>query len=464
MNQTQKHFHFMGISGIGVSGIAKILKQQGHIISGCDRSIDSKHIKELSALKCNISSTHQSDICNDPTIDTLVFTSAISKNHPEILQAQKNEVRCLLRAEALAEIMAKQTSIAIAGSHGKTSTSSLMGHLLLYANQDPSIIVGGHINSINSNAQYGKGKYLVAEADESDRSLLKLPKKYTIITNVNLEHLETYTDFDDVKKTFTTFINSTPQNGHNVICIDSQGVQDILPTITTPYSTYGQSELADIQPINITLNTESSTFDIYHKKSNNILGTITLPQAGLHYVINATGAIALALHLNIPFPNIQKALSTFTGVDRRFSFKGIAKTNRALIFDDYGHHPIEIINALTIARKKASKKLIVVFQPHRFSRTKHLWSQFIDTFANSMIDTIIITDIYAASEQPIDAVSSKNLVEAIKQKNPKKSVFYCPIDPELEHIYNLVNKISSKDDLLLLLGAGKVNKLAEKLI
>lgn len=459
----KKHIHFIGISGIGMSGIAKILKQQGHIISGCDSGIDQKHIDELQNLGCIISKQHHSSLCNDITIDTVVYTTSINYNHPELQNARAKNITIMHRAEMLAQIMSQKTSIAVAGSHGKTSTTSLIGHILLQAQLDPTIIVGGHIHAMQSNAYHGTGQYLVAESDESDRSFLRLPKTYSIVTNVDLEHLETYKDLDDIKETFLTFINNTPETGKTVLCIDDAGIQSIERNITAPYTTYGQSSQADIQAKNICLNADYSTFDIYQKSTGQSLGTIYLSQPGLHYVLNATGAIALALHLNIPFLAIQESLRSFSGVDRRFSYCGTSTLHKAHIFDDYGHHPLEIYYALQIARKKAQHKLAVVFQPHRFTRTKFLWDNFIQTFAQAPIDLLIITDIFPASEQPIESINSHSFVEELKKQCPQKHILYCPFDTEMQEIQHLLNQFLQKDDLLLLLGAGKVNKLAKKL-
>lgn len=464
MQHIKKHFHFIGISGIGMSGLAKIMKQQDHIVSGCDTGIDNKHIHELQNLGCSISSHHQSAICNDPTIDTTVYTSSVPSTHPELEQARKNNISILHRSELLAQLMSQQISIAIAGSHGKTSTTALISHIFLQANYNPTIIIGGHSASIKSNAQYGTGDYLIAETDESDRSFLILPKKYGIVTNIDIEHLETYKNFDDIKQSFLQFINSTQFNGMQILCIDDKGVQSIISQVQVPYITYGQSLQAEVQARNIQLNIDNSVFEIYQKSTNTTLGIVTLSQPGIHYVLNATGAVALALHLKIPFSTIQTALATFNGVDRRFSFCGISTHHGAYIFNDYGHHPLEIHYALTIARKKAKKNLVVVFQPHRFTRTKFLWNDFINVLSQDLIDTLIITDIFAASETPIETVTSKRLVEEINQQLPHKKIIYCPFTTEMADIKLILDQTLQKDDLLLLLGAGKVNKLEAKLI
>lgn len=464
MQPPKTHIHFMGISGIGMSGIAQVLRQQGYTISGCDTGIDHHITKKLQELGCQIAPEHNSICCHDETINIIVYNSFIPKNHPELLRGKDKGISIVHRAEMLAKIMKEKRSIGVAGSHGKTSTSAIMGHLLLAASQDPTIIVGGVINDIESNAHYGTGDLLVAETDESDRSLLLLPKIYSIITNIDIEHLETYKDFDDIKETFLQFANNIPDEGINVLCIDDPGINAIMPNITVPYITYGQSHNADIQMRNLSLSSDSSTFNVYRKSSSSTLGEIRLSQPGIHYALNATSTIALALHLNIPFLVIQKALSTFHGVDRRFSYKGVTSLHGAHIFDDYGHHPLAIDYALAVARKKAINKLIVVFQPHRFSRTQHLWKDFITTFSSSAIDTLIITDIYPAFEEPIESITSQNIVEEIKKLCPKKIVIYCPFSKDMSELEDIINATLKKDDLLLLLGAGKINGLAKKLL
>ncbi|MBM18151.1 MAG: UDP-N-acetylmuramate--L-alanine ligase [Epsilonproteobacteria bacterium] len=464
MHNSSKHIHFIGISGIGMSGIAKILLQQGYTISGCDQNINEKHVQELRKLGCTIATTHLHNICLNSSINSVVYSSNVSTDHPELQYARQNNIPILLRADMLALLMKEKESIGIAGSHGKTSTSAIVAHILSYCKLDPSVIIGGHINTINSNAHNGKGKYLVAETDESDRSLLRLPKTYNIVTNVDLEHLETYTNFQDIQNTFIEFINTTMSSGISVLCIDDTGIQSIIPNITTPFITYGQSSHADIQIHNILLHANSSTFTIYHKATNTILGSITFPQAGLHYALNATGAIALALHLNLPFTQIQESLLSFTGVDRRFSYKGKSKQHNSDIYDDYGHHPLEINYALQVARKKAKNKLIVVFQPHRFSRTYHLWDNFVQVLSQNIPDLLIITDIYTANEKPIANISSQNLTAFIKKINPNTKIIYRPADNNFDSIISTLNDTLHTDDLLLLLGAGKVNKIADKLI
>lgn len=454
------HFHLMGIGGIGMSGIAKILALQGYKVSGCDLSCDEKNVSELKNLGANTCKGHFQSICKDKTINALVYSSAIKLNHPEIIHAQEQGIAIIQRAEILAELMKSKYSIAVAGSHGKTTTSSLLSHILLASNIDPTVIVGGHIKNIGTNAHLGSSSILVAEADESDRSFLFLHPTLSIITNIDLEHLETYKDLEDIKNTFLKFIDKLPFYGKAIICIDDQTNKSLLPYIRKKNITYGLTNEADVYATNISLDAAQSTFTVI--KNNIKLGTINLPIAGRHNVLNALAAITTALELELAFEQIKKAISTFAGVDRRFTQHGIWR--RAEIFDDYGHHPKEIENTLLVARKRAKNKLHVVFQPHRYSRTKHLWNDFISTFLKSNIDSLIITDIYAASEDPIDGITALELTHAIAQENPPFSVSYKPLDEQFNAIHADLEMQTNENDLILLLGAGKINQLAKILI
>lgn len=463
------HIHFMGIGGIGMSGIAKILISQGYRVSGCDSLVDQETIKDLIKLGCSIAPHHKHEICLDPTIETLVYSTDVLKTNKgsipyEMQLAKDRSIPVILRATMLAEIMRTKHSIAVAGSHGKTTTSSLLSHLLLYAQLDPTIIVGGYIHSIKSNAYFGKSDLLVAEADESDRSFLQLPKTFSIVTNINREHLDVYKDLNDIKQTFIQFLKQIPFYGKNIICIDDPGVQNIIPELTTPYITYGQSKSADIQIQNINLLDDKSTFDLFDSRHNQQIGSFSTSLPGIHNVLNSTSAIITGRLLEIPLKTIQDALSSFSGVDRRFTHKGTTSISKALIFDDYGHHPTEIYHTLQVARKKAKTRLVMIFQPQRFTRTKHLWNEFVDLFSSSNIDQLIITDIYPASEQPIENISSQQLVNEIKLKNPKTPVFYYTFEDNGKTILNQLKNYLEKDDLVLLQGAGKVNKLAKDLL
>jgi len=462
MYKKKGHLHFVGIGGIGMSGIAQILKCQGYKISGCDSDLAQKSIKDLKSLGCEIYHGNNTTKCHNSDIDILVYSSAIKNNNPEIIAAQKKGIPTIPRALMLAELMRTKYSIAIAGSHGKTTTTSLISHILIEAQMDPTVIIGGHLKNISTNARLGEGDFLVAEADESDKSLTHLQSTLSVLTNIDLEHLETYRDIDDIKETFTTFLNNLPFYGKAFLCSDDTHVMSLLPMPHIKIIKYGLSdEFADIYSKNVQLNPDNSTFTVFKKGEKKPLGNVTLTMPGKHNVQNCLAAIAVSLDLGINFSTIAKALENFKGIERRFCYKGIF--NGAEIFDDYGHHPKEIKNVLEVAKKRAKNKLIVAFQPHRYSRTHKLWDQFIETFLHSNIDQLIITDIYPASETPIAEINSKNLVKAINKRNPAFPVIYAPYDQELSQINHQIKTVVQSDDLILSLGAGKITNLAKTL-
>jgi len=459
----KSHFHFVGINGIGMSGIAKILYKQGHIVSGCDLTHDMVNVQELIDNHCNISNHHNSSICNDSSIDTLVYSSDVSYNSQELVAARNREIKTVQRAAILAEIMRLKYAIGVAGSHGKTTTTAMIGHILTEANTDPTIVVGGVMNNMNNNSRYGLGKYAVAETDESDRSLLLLPVTLAVLTNIDFEHANIYKNLTEVADVFTTYLNKLPFYGKAIVCLDDHNISKNLHNFTSDIITYGTTDKADIQAINIQLKADDSSFDIMNNTTKTVIGHFIMSMPSLYNVLNATAAIATCLELEIPVEKIQHALTSFQGVDRRFTLKGIT-SNSIEIFDDYGHHPTEIYHSLITARRKSKNNLIVVFQPQRYSRTYHLWDEFVTTFHKSDINHLILTDIYAASETAIENITGQRLAEEIQKKSPQISVHFIPFHPDLHAIHDKVIEISSKNDLVLLLGAGKVNKIAEKLL
>jgi UDP-N-acetylmuramate--alanine ligase len=461
MYKKKAHLHFVGIGGIGMSGIATILKYQGYTISGCDADMHQKSINDLKHLGCKIYEGNNTNQCNDTSIDILVYSSAIKQNNPEIIAAQKRGIPTIGRALMLAELMRTKYSIAIAGAHGKTTTTSLISHILIEAKKDPTVIIGGHLTTISSNARYGGGDFLVAEADESDRSFLSLHATLAIVTNIDLEHLETYTDLDDIKNTFRQFLNNLPFYGKAILCTDNPNVQSLLPLPHLKTIKYGLDQThADLFATDIVLAADHSTF-LVHKKDAETLGSITFSMPGEHNICNALAAIALSMELEIPFQTIAHALKHFGGIDRRFTFKGIYQG--AEIYDDYGHHPEEIRNTLIVARKRTQGKLIVLFQPHRYTRTQKLWDSFIETFYKSTIDHLIITDIYPASESPISEITAFNLVTALRQRITSFPIEYAPFQPNFAAIRMSLSALAQPGDLILLLGAGKINTISSLL-
>ncbi len=464
MYNKKSHIHFVGIGGIGMSGIATILKYQGYTISGCDKDLDQKSIANLQSIGCEIYEGNNTPCCHSKNIDTVVYSSAIKPDDPEIIAAQIRGIPTISRAHMLAELMRTKHSIAIAGAHGKTTTTSLISHILLEAKLDPTIIIGGHLKTISTNAYLGNGDFLVAEADESDRSLLHLHATVAVVTNIDLEHLETYRDLADIKQTFSHFLGNLPFYGKAIVCIDDDNIQSILPIPhikTLKYGIENHNE-ADIYAHNINLNPDSCDFEVWLRTSKEPFAKIHLTMPGIHNVQNALAAITLAYDLGIPFNQISNALNNFKGIDRRFTFKGTF--NEIEIFDDYGHHPKEIEHTLVIAKKRTKKGLTVLFQPHRYTRTQRLWNDFVKLFAESQIDHLFITDIYPASEIPIEGISGKSLVDAIKQVNSHISATYIPYNSDLIAIKKEIVKTLRPGDLLLLQGAGKVNKITSMLL
>lgn len=460
MYNKKAHIHFVGIGGIGMSGIAHILKAQGYTISGCDLDLDQKSVQDLLKLGCIIYEGNNTTNCSDNSIDILVYSSAIGAKNPEVVQAQQRGIPTIARALMLAELMRTRFSIGVAGSHGKTTTTSLISHILIESNYDPTVIIGGHLKSISNNARLGQGDFLVAETDESDRSFLHLYPTLAVVTNIDREHLDTYADIDDIKKTFKQFLSNIPFYGKAIVCADDPHIQSLLPISHIKTIKYGIENNAEWIARSIILHPASSNFELYHH--NQFIGDIELSIPGKHNILNTLAAIATVHELQVPLTAFSKALSSFKGIERRFSFKGIIKN--AEFFDDYGHHPTEIDQTLTVARKRANKsKLIVIFQPHRYTRTEKLWHEFIKVFSIHAIDHLIITDIYAASEPPIPSVTGYAFAEAIQKSCCSYPVTYLPYDNEFSHIKKFIGPFLEPDTLVLLLGAGKMNKLFDKL-
>jgi len=466
MNTKKKHIHFVGIGGIGMSGIATILHHHGCTISGCDPDIKQDTITHLKNLGCAVYHGNNNSACNDSSIDTLVYIPMYATIIPgvmaEITRAQTRNIPVISRAQMLAQLMHNKQSIAIAGSHGKTTTTALVSHILIEAAMDPTVVIGGHAHNIASNARVGKSNFLVAEADESDRSFLQLHPTYAVITTIDLEHLETYANLDDIKQTFKQFIGNLPAQGTAIVCIDDENICSLLPLQHVKTITYALDKVADFYARNIILNTDHSLFTVYTKNSLTPCGTIMLPMPGKHNIANALAAIALAHELAIDFNIIAHSLASFSGIARRFSFCGTYKN--AEIFDDYGHHPKEIENTLIVARKRAKNRLIAIFQPHRYTRTDKLWSQFLTTFTESTIDTLIITDIYSAGEYPINTITSEHLARELQLLNPPFTVHYAPFTDDFQHIKQAIDKYIGPNDLLLLLGAGKMHLISQLLV
>lgn len=456
MNAQQKHIHFVGIGGIGMSAIATILCKQGFVVSGCDSNLEQESIKLLQQIGCKVCYGNNSPECHDNSIETVVYSSIIPHNHPELARARTKRIPVIPRGLMLAELMHTKKSIAIAGSHGKTTTTSLLAHIFIQAKKDPTVLIGGHLSSIANNAHHGNSDLLIAEADESDRSLLYLKATDALITNIDFEHPETYKNIDDVVNVFKQFINNLPFYGTVFINSDDFYAQQLCQLTHRKIITFGiNCTDAHIHATNITLNPDHSLFIVNTGKD---IFSCMLPIPGKYNIYNALGAIAIALHHQISPSIITNALQIFGTIKRRFYFHGTWLG--AEVFDDYAHHPQEISCVLEAAKNRAKNNLIVVFQPHKFSRTNHLWNDFIHTFKCKNIDYLIMTDIYPAGEQPITNITSENMINAINQNDNQNFAYYAQNN---EIIINMLDKHAQKDDLILFLGAGPIYRLAHKL-
>ncbi len=450
MYKKNRTIHFVGIGGIGMSGIAEVLNNLGYKIQGSDlrRSSVTDRLEEL-GVKIFIGHNEE----NVKRAEIVVVSSAINEKNPEVKTALNKGIPVIKRAEMLSELMRMKYGIAIAGTHGKTTTTSMVGTILNNAEFDPTIVIGGKLDSLGSNAKLGKGEFLVAEADESDGSFLLLNPTIAVITNIDPEHLDYYKNgIEEIKDTFVQFVNKIPFYGVAVVCLDHENVQEILPKIKKRVISYGFLAQADVKAENIKQEGFSTEFTVVIKNKN--MGKITINMPGIHNVYNALAAISVAWELDIDFNIIQEALNRFSGVNRRFYIKG--EINDTLIIDDYAHHPVEI-KATLKAAKGFNKRIIAVFQPHRYSRTKELLEQFATAFYNA--DKLIITDIYAASETPIKDITAKTVFEKIKEYG-HKDVHYIPGFEDIsEFLYNVIEK-----DLVITLGAGDIWKVGEMLL
>jgi len=453
MYRKTKHIHFVGIGGIGMSGIAELLLSLGYRVSGSDlRTTDiTRRLEQLGGV---VYEGHEAAWVAGA--DVVVTSTAIPANNPEVVAAKEAHVPVIQRAEMLAELMRlKKYGIAVAGSHGKTSTTSMVAAVLAAALLDPTVVVGGKVHGLGSNAKLGEGEFLVAEADESDGSFLKLSPVIEVVTNIDLEHLDYYRDIEHIKEIFLEFIDRLPFYGVAVVCIDNDHVAQILPRIQKRILTYGLSEQADLQAIKISSGNGTSRFTV--RQGGTELGEIRLKRPGRHLIYNSLAAVCVGLELEIDFPVIARALETFQGVQRRLQVKGEA--GGVLVVDDYGHHPTEIKATLDAVREGwPDRRVVVAFQPHRYTRTQGLFAEFVTAFRRA--DVLVLTDIYAASEQPIEGVSSEHLQEAIKQHGQRHTHFIPHLVQQPQALLPLVQP----GDLLLTLGAGNIVRAGEQVL
>jgi UDP-N-acetylmuramate--alanine ligase len=446
-----KHIHFVGIGGIGMSGIAEVLLNLDYKVSGSDLR-ESDTTRRLRELGGEIRIGHRAENITSPHV--VVISSAVKKDNVEVVAAREKQVPVIPRAEMLAELMRLKYGVAIAGAHGKTTTTSMVATVLAAGGIDPTVVIGGKLNSLGSNAKLGQGEFLVAEADESDGSFLKLSPTIAVVTNIDAEHLDYYKDINEIKAAFLQFINKVPFYGVAILCLDQQHIQSLIPQIEKRYLTYGMSSQADYQAQDITFMPLGSKFRVVTPTGD--LGRFELSVPGLHNVSNSMAAIAVARELEVDLEVIRAALKGFSGVQRRFQIKGEAKG--VLVVDDYGHHPTEIRATLAAAKAALGRRVVCVFQPHRYTRTKHLFEEFLTAF--NQADRVIIMDIYAAGEQPVPGVSGQAVYEGIKKYGHKDAVYLGGRDEIVAHLSGTLRD----GDLLLTLGAGDVWKLGEAVL
>ncbi len=444
--------HFVGIGGIGMSGIAELLLNLGYRVSGSDIK-ESDITKRLASLGGVIHQGHKAD--NVQGCDVVVVSSAIAFENPEVNSAREQGIPVIPRAEMLAELMRLKYSIAIAGAHGKTTTTSIVADVLAAGGLDPTVVIGGKLLSIGSNARLGHGEFIVAEADESDGSFLKMSPSIAVVTNIDREHMDHYKDMAEIKDAFARFVDKIPFYGLSILCLDSEPVQDLIPYINKRYTTYGLTTQADLQAGDVTTEGFTSKFWVRHKRKR--LGKITLNLPGLHNVYNSLASIAVGLELNVPFDNIKAALEGLTGVHRRLEIKG--RAGGITVVDDYGHHPTEIKTTLNaISDSFPERRVGVIFQPHRYSRTQTLFEDFARSFYQA--DFLIVLPVYAAGEKPIPEVNSISLCKAIKAFGHKNVIHAPSKESALIEIENAVRE----GDVLITLGAGDVYRVGERFL
>jgi UDP-N-acetylmuramate--alanine ligase len=454
MYRKSKHIHFVGIGGIGMSGIAELLLNLGYKISGSDMQ-ESDITRRLASLGGTVHIGHDASWINGA--DVVVTSSAIADDNTEVQAAADTLIPVIPRAEMLAELMRlSKFGIAIAGSHGKTTTTSMVSWILAEAGLDPTVVIGGKVDCLGgTNAKLGEGDFLVAEADESDGSFLKLAPVLEVVTNIDLEHLDYYSSIEQIKEVFLDFIDKIPFYGAVILCLDDPHVSSILPAVKKRILTYGLTSQANVYAKGISTTGLKTRFEVC--RENKTLGGIMLPLAGVHNVYNALAAVTVGLELDIPFASIAAALHDFSGVQRRLQIKG--ERRNITVVDDYGHHPTEIRATLSALRDAwPERRLVVLFQPHRYSRTEALAEEFYTAFHEA--DILLLTEIYSASEAPIPGVTAEALLDGIKSHGHRHTYF----EPRFEKLPGKAMEILAPGDVVLSLGAGNIWRAGEKLL
>lgn len=446
-----KRIHFVGIGGSGMSGIAEVLINLGYRVTGSDAA-ESETTRRLASLGATVKIGHARK--NVFGADCVVYSSAVSADNPELKEAMRAKVPIIPRAEMLAELMKMKYGIAVAGTHGKTTTTSIIASILGHAGIDPTVVTGGKLNSIGTSAKLGSGDFLVAEADESDGSFLKLSPTIAVVTNIDREHMDHYRDMEEVKGAYLDFMNKVPFYGCAVVCLDDPVIQNLLPSIGRRFISFGLTAQADLHVKDFTQKGCDSTFEVWTGEER--LGRFTMGLPGVHNVYNALASIAVARELDINATDIKAGLEEFTGVERRFQTRGTV--GGVMVVDDYGHHPVEIKAVLKAAKEGWKRRLVVVFQPHRYSRTKDLYSEFLTAFNDA--EKLILTDIYPAGEKPVKGVSTGALLKGIKEHG-HKDVSYVP---GLKDVPARLTSVVEPGDMVITLGAGDVWRAGMELL
>ena len=449
----QKHkIHFVGIGGIGMSGIAEVLVNLGYVVSGSDLQ-ESDATRRLAALGVRVFAGHREEnLAGDPAV--VVISTAVKYSNPEVLEARRRHIPVIPRAEMLAELMRMKYGIAVAGSHGKTTTTSMVSAVLSTAGLDPTMVIGGRVHMLGANAKMGQGELLVAEADESDGSFLLLAPVITVVTNIDKEHLDYHQTMERLNESFLTFVNKIPFYGLAVLCIDDANVHGLLPRVRKRFTTYGLSAEAEFSAQSLAMSPQGVEFTVL--RHGEALGKLHLRSPGKHSATNALAAVAVACELQIPFAQIAQALAAFTGIHRRFEVKGEPKG--ILIIDDYGHHPTEIRATIGAIRDSWQRPLTVIFQPHRYTRTRDLFEEFLTAFEGA--DRLVLTEIYSAGEDPIEGATGAALYQAIKRQGHLDVEFVADKNQIVEHVTAKL----SPGDVALTLGAGDIYKIGDRLV
>jgi UDP-N-acetylmuramate--alanine ligase len=447
-----QRFHFTGIGGIGMSGIAEVLLNLGYEITGSDAKL-SPITERLTSLGARIAEGHAA--ANVAGAKALVVSSAIDPANPELLEARRLQIPVIPRGELLAELMRIKFGIAVAGSHGKTTTTSMVASVLSYSKLDPTVVVGGRVKGMGgSNARVGKSEFLVVESDESDGSFLKLAPILAVVTNIDREHVDHYPTLEDTLEAFIQFVNKVPFYGASILCLDDENVQRILPRVTRRTVTYGHSPQADLFITSSTSGPLSSEFSL--RLHGEDIGTFRVGVPGPHNVLNATATVAIALELEVPLDQIREGLANFSGVDRRFQVRGVV--DNITVIDDYGHHPTEIRATLATARTCQFQRVLVLFQPHRYTRTAALMDDFARSFHQA--DVVCLLDIYGASEKPIEGVHSQALTDRLRDYGHRAAEYAGSMEEGIRRIA----EAARPGDAVITLGAGSVSQAGERIL